>query len=204
MTSTLNSANMHSCTCLDGALVGLFDNDPNLNPDPANTRLLDLTVADHNNAANKATAIDAAIRDLYVPEDKRRTASMLTSVRDICRRAGQDVYLSIERSDGGWFVGYSDTHGSVTETLPVTDTASDFVVKAWLDSNHNGVLDPGEDSREVDVHVFNLGNLKSWSTGISSTKVTGVASDNPPKVLYAGEDRYGNIAIDFGTGYRGG
>ena len=156
---------MHSCTCLDGALVGLFDNDPNLNPDPANTRLLDLTVADHNNAANKATAIDAAIRDLYVPEDETTHSVDV----DICARympESRPGRLSVYRAKhGGWFVGYSDTHGSVTETLPVTDTASDFVVKAWLDSNHNGVLDPGEDSREVDVHVFNLGNLKVMEHG---------------------------------------
>jgi hypothetical protein len=183
--------------------------------------LLELTVTDHNNNANKATAIDAAIRDLYVPEDPdTHTAKVdISALFDPnTNDTGKDIHYKIQRSDGFVVDDASFSSGSTKSEkfLPATNTADDYVIKAWLDSNHNNVCDNGEDTREVDVHVVPILKINNVvvsevQTNTATFKVTlSHASDYPIYLLYSAKDvttqpadlvtssRVGSITFDPG------
>jgi autotransporter-associated beta strand protein len=120
----------------------------------AASTLLELTVADHGSPTNRATAVDAAIRDLYVAEDENRAAHVGVDVLFAPSDAGSDVHLRITRTDGLIVADdYWDEFNSPDLSLPVSEQARDFAVMAWLDENHNGQVDAGEDKRQVGVHV---------------------------------------------------
>ncbi len=121
-------------------------------------RLLELTAADHTAPSNQTTAIDAVIKDLYVAEDQSTKSatidfsSLLPPCDDDMKK---EIHLSIKRSDGLVLFDNDLIHlNNSTETLKVTDTARDWVLKEWFDANGNGVLDAGDDVREIKVHVF--------------------------------------------------
>ena len=116
--------------------------------------------------------------DLYIAEDQNTH----TTEVDISalfspniNAVGRHVYLTIERNDG-LIVDETDfASGStkVDEVLPVTDTAHDFTITAWLDDNRDGILDGGaeetypvEDYLEVDVDVVPPWTAQgNWTAG---------------------------------------
>ncbi|MBN2579424.1 MAG: hypothetical protein JXB10_10565 [Pirellulales bacterium] len=54
----------------------------------------------------------------------------------------------------------------LTQMLPVTEQARDFVIRLWHDKDHDGFLDAGEDNREIDVLVVKpWTDVGTWSTG---------------------------------------
>ena len=116
--------------------------------------------------------------DLYIAEDQNTH----TTEVDISalfspniNAVGRHVYLTIERNDG-LIVDETDfASGStkVDKVLPVTDTAHDFTITAWLDDNRDGILDGGaeetypvEDYLEVDVDVVPPWTAQgNWTAG---------------------------------------
>ena len=71
-----------------------------------------------------------------------------------------DIYLTIVHNNGR--IEFSDRLNSldpVTRTLETTETDDYYIARAWLDANHNGLIDYGEDMREVYVHVFDIGDF---------------------------------------------
>jgi hypothetical protein len=160
-----NSEDMTSCSCNCGSLVGLWD---------SSSRLLELTVADHNSASNSVTAIDAGIRDLYVAEapSTESAAIDISALFDPdTNDTGEDIHYTIQRSDG--LIVDDDDFGSgsakLDEVLPVTDTARDYAIIAWLDENGNGVCDSGEDKRQVYVHVVDLNSDNNDDGAVDAT-----------------------------------
>jgi hypothetical protein len=131
-------------------------------------RLLELTVADHNNITNTVTAIDAAIRDLYVPEDETtHTAEIDVNALASSSDGTSKIHLSIVRDDcyDGWPVP-NEKATSLDETLRVTDQARVFTVTAWLDKNGDNELDSGEELEQVTVHVEKpWSDLGTWTAG---------------------------------------
>ena len=186
LSTDYDSQDISPVTCRAGMLVGLWDH-------PA--RLLDLTVADHSNPSNSATAIDAAVRDLYVPEDATG-AAQVNIAADVEPIGGlQNLHLMIQRSDGATVADqYMTQPQSYLETLTATSQDSDFVVTAWLDTNHNGQIDGGEDSETIDVHLVKPWTaVGTWTAGHAAmvqanaddvsleclaTDITGVVSDS--------------------------
>jgi hypothetical protein len=105
------------------------------------------------------------------------------------------IHLTINRTDGmRLFEETLDHLASATRTLKVTDQARDWVIKAWVDADHDGVYDTGEDWREVDVHVVKPWTAQgTWTAGQAALvkanadgasleqlalDITGVASDS--------------------------
>ncbi|MDZ4850143.1 MAG: fibronectin type III domain-containing protein [Pirellulaceae bacterium] len=122
-------------------------------------RLLELTVADHNNTDNKATAIDAAIRELYVPEDEtNHSAEVGISTLFDPSHAANKIHLKVQRDDG-WIVA-DDQVTTLDKILQVTEQARVFTITAWLDKNGNNQFDSGVDEQEqIKVHV-----KKPWTS----------------------------------------
>jgi hypothetical protein len=124
--------------------------------------LLELTVGDSNHLGNFTTAIDAAVRELYVDQDQTtHTAevdvnTLFAPMTFGANGVGRNIHVTITRNDNAVFADqylYNDNTLSY-RSLGVTRQAHDFVIKAWFDENHNGQVDGGEDKREVHVNVI--------------------------------------------------
>ena len=139
----------------------------------AKERLLELTVADQNNPANFKTAIDSAIQQLYLPEDQdTHTAEIDIDALFYPDDCGDDIYLTVTRSDGytpiSDYLGGGSTYNQ-TPTLAVTNLGREYVIRAWVDADHDQNLDAGEDYRQVNVHVAKPWTAQgTWTMGNAS------------------------------------
>ena len=144
MAAAYNSENMASCDCANGSLVGLFN---------AGVKLLELHVTDPTDPINQATATDSAIKDLYVGEGaSTQSAAVDLSTIFAPAAAGGYLHLEITRSDGD-VIEETSGAGPGEVTLPVTATAHDFAIKAWLDVEQSDGSVVAQQTVEVDVHV---------------------------------------------------
>jgi hypothetical protein len=146
--------------------------------------LLELKVTDGANP-NHATAIDAALRELYVeePSDHLAHISIEASFNPMTfgeSGPGKDVHLIVWQF-GTWppvrvilntDLRLSNERDGVTlERLP--DHDRDFYVTAWVDANQNLQLDGGEETETVLVHVVPAWTRPSdndWTTSWPKAK----------------------------------
>jgi len=130
--------------------------------------LLELTVGDYDYPSNSVTAIDAAVRELVVPEDESyvpydsvtHTAKIsIDALFDpFTNETGQNVHMTIKRNDG--LLLFDDDSGGghlVDQALSITNTAREFEIEAWMDEDGDGQHDAGEERERVVVKV-----VKPW------------------------------------------
>ncbi|MDR3634849.1 MAG: fibronectin type III domain-containing protein [Isosphaeraceae bacterium] len=178
--------------------------------DPLPDMLLELTVADHGApTTNKVTAItDQAIKDLYVSED-RSTMSADVDVSALfdpnTNKFGKEIHFTITRADG-LIVDNSDFGNGAAEedvALPVIATARDFVITVWWDVDGDGLLDNGEDKREVDVHIIGF-NSDNNGDGVVNATDDGLNATQPTALNLEGNGPQSRTEFDISIGAPGG
>ena len=113
-----------------------------------------ITATDSGTTTNAATAADAASPDLYVAENAAGSAAvnLSASFTSVDSSAGQKVLWTVSGDAAAPAAG--DFSGSPTITLTPADGNYDFPVTAGVDVNGNGMLDYGEVTRTINVHLY--------------------------------------------------
>ena len=111
----------------------------------------------------------SGFKDLYVAEDPTSNTGADpgagTAAIDISAKfdpntndVAQEIHVTVKRDDGMIVADqdFSDPSALNDLVLPVTNTARDFAITAFVDSSGTGQLASGEAKEEVDVHVYEL------------------------------------------------
>lgn len=132
-----------------------------------------------------------------IPEDSSGSVAMNVAPLFDSVKAGQDIHLSIKRSDGDVVADTDMSSESTLDdiSLPVTDSLQDFTVFCFLDENGNGQADTTEIQKQVDLHVLHLDKLTVSDHNVSNNTIS--VTNGPTTVWNVGENNDRKLDLDF-------
>jgi hypothetical protein len=148
------------------------------------TTLLALTVADSSNTTNYKTEVDTGTPYLNVKVNQNTGLAYIDiSATFEPGDAGEDIAWSFTGAGFNIKGTFENTQGTKKLVMAPTALYHDYVIKAWVDGNHNKIVDSWENWIEINVCTDWKPTVTTYTNPTCDWAYTNTGAITPSKVI---------------------